>query len=99
MDINKVTVVKQWLKPQTIKELKRFLGFAHFYRRFIRNYSSIAAPLISLLKGAPKKLMSNDLANTVFDQLREAFMTASILQHPDPEKPFIVEVDTSDIGV
>ncbi len=54
MDTGKVDAVMEWPRPTTVKELQRFLGFANFYRRFIRNYSSIAAPLTSLLKGKPK---------------------------------------------
>ncbi|KAK3527496.1 hypothetical protein QTP86_023020 [Hemibagrus guttatus] len=54
MDTNKVQAVSEWPAPATIKELQRFLGFANFYRRFIRSYSSVAAPLTSLLRGNPK---------------------------------------------
>ncbi|KAK3571296.1 hypothetical protein QTP86_005932 [Hemibagrus guttatus] len=50
MDNSKITAVTEWPRPTTVKELQRFLGFAHFYRRFICNYSITAAPLTSLLK-------------------------------------------------
>ncbi|KAK3560480.1 hypothetical protein QTP86_009608 [Hemibagrus guttatus] len=49
MDLTKVHVVTEWPNPTTVKELQRFLGFANFYRRFIRNYSSVAGQLTSLL--------------------------------------------------
>ncbi len=51
MDDKKVQSVLNWPQPKTVKELQRFLGFANFYRRFIRNFSTIAAPLTSLLRG------------------------------------------------
>ncbi|KAK3541938.1 hypothetical protein QTP86_008165 [Hemibagrus guttatus] len=54
LDPKKVTVDMNWPKPTTIKELQQFLGFAN-YRRFIRNYSSIASPLTSLLRGKPRQ--------------------------------------------
>ncbi|KAK3545186.1 hypothetical protein QTP70_001764 [Hemibagrus guttatus] len=49
MDLTKVQAVTEWPNPTTVKELQRFLRFANFYRRFIRNYSSVAGPLTSLL--------------------------------------------------
>ncbi|KAK3522508.1 hypothetical protein QTP86_016797 [Hemibagrus guttatus] len=54
MDVTKVQVVTEWPSPSTVKELQRFLGFANFYWRFIHNYSSMAGPLTSLLKGKPR---------------------------------------------
>uniref|UniRef100_A0A4W5RRF9 ribonuclease H n=1 Tax=Hucho hucho TaxID=62062 RepID=A0A4W5RRF9_9TELE len=45
MEEGKVQAVTEWPQPTTVKELQRFLGFANFYRRFIRNYSTIASPL------------------------------------------------------
>lgn len=52
MDAKEVQVVRNWPLLKTVKELQWFLGFASFYRRFIRNYSYIAAHLMFLLKGA-----------------------------------------------
>ncbi len=91
------TLEKSMHGPTTVKELQRFLGFAHFYRRFIRNYSSIAAPLTSLLKGKPKKLSWT--AQVAFETLKTSFTTAPILKHLDPDSTFIVEVDASDLGI
>ncbi|XP_045078679.1 olfactory receptor 52J3-like [Coregonus clupeaformis] len=53
MDERKVKAVRSWPVPTTIKGLQRFLGFANFYCRFIKNFSSIASPLTSLLNGGP----------------------------------------------
>ncbi|XP_053499602.1 uncharacterized protein LOC128619445 [Ictalurus furcatus] len=99
MDQEKVQAVVSWPTPTTIKELQRFLGFANFYRRFIRNFSAIANPLTSLLKGKPKRLSWNSSAQSAFDKLKKAFTTAPIIKHPDPSRPFIVEVDASETGV
>ena len=62
MDQTKITAVTDWPRPQSIKDLQRFLGFANFYRRFIRNFSSVAAPLTSMLGGAARKLCWTDAA-------------------------------------
>lgn len=48
MDPAKVSAVTEWPAPTNLKQLQRFLGFANFYRRFIRNYSHLAAPLTAL---------------------------------------------------
>ncbi|KAI2654625.1 Transposon Tf2-9 polyprotein [Labeo rohita] len=99
MDTAKVQAVTEWPQPSTVKELQRFLGFANFYRRFICDYSMVAAPLTSLLKGKPSKLTWTKLASQAFAALKERFTSAPILKHPDPNLPFIVEVDASDCGI
>ncbi|KAK3507794.1 hypothetical protein QTP70_000406 [Hemibagrus guttatus] len=99
MDEGKVTAVRDWPAPATVKELQRFLGFANFYRRFISNYSSIADPLTNLLRNKPKSLLWSPAAEGAFDTLKRAFTTAPLLIHPDPDKPFVVEVDASTTGV
>ncbi|KAI4894728.1 hypothetical protein NFI96_008423 [Prochilodus magdalenae] len=99
MDDRKVDAVANWPAPRSIRELQRFLGFANFYRRFIRNFSSVAAPLTALLKGGAKRLVWNPLAENAFKELKIRFTTAPLLTHPDPSRPFVVEVDASSVGV
>ncbi|KAK3518834.1 hypothetical protein QTP70_014909 [Hemibagrus guttatus] len=99
MDEGKIAAVRDWPAPATVKELQRFLGFANFYRRFISNYSSIADPLTNLLRNKPKSLLWSPAAEGAFNTLKRAFTTAPLLIHPDPDKPFVVEVDASTTGV
>ncbi|KAL0168513.1 hypothetical protein M9458_036735 [Cirrhinus mrigala] len=99
MDQKKVDAVRHWSIPTSIKELQRFLGFANFYRHFVANFSTLAAPLIFLLQKAPKSLSWSPAASEAFHQLKLAFTTAPTLVHPNPNLPFIVEVDTSTTGV
>ncbi len=94
MDEGKVTAIRDWPIPTSVKELQCFLGFANFYRRFIQNYSSIASPLTNLLK-----LSWTPSATEAFTTLKEAFISAPILIHPDPDKAFVVEDDASTTGV
>ncbi|KAF7658987.1 hypothetical protein LDENG_00005130 [Lucifuga dentata] len=84
MDPAKIKAVVDWPAPASRKELQRFLGFANFYRCFIWNYSSLAAPLHTLTSHS-----------TPF----ECFTSAPILTQPDPTRQFIVEVDALDVGV
>ncbi|KAL1269106.1 hypothetical protein QQF64_031395 [Cirrhinus molitorella] len=99
MDEKKVEAVLKWPQPQTLKELQRFLGFANFYRRFIRNFSMVAAPLTSMTKQRTKRLIWTPEAKRSFEDLKRRFTSAPILHHPDPDRPFIVEVDASNTGV
>ncbi|KAL0168429.1 hypothetical protein M9458_036651, partial [Cirrhinus mrigala] len=99
MDESKVRAVTQWPQPQTLKELQRFLGFANFYRRFIRGYSVIAAPLTSMTRQSSQFLKWTPAALQAFADLKSQFTTAPILHHPDPFLPFIVEVDASSTGI
>ncbi len=99
MDDGKVTAITSWPTPQTVKELQRFLGFANFYRRFINNYSTITSSLTSLLKGKPKSLSWDPDADHAFQTLKNKFITAPLLHHPNPDLAFIVEVDASTTGV
>ncbi|KAL0194826.1 hypothetical protein M9458_008398, partial [Cirrhinus mrigala] len=99
MDQGKIEAITNWPVPTSIKELQRFLGFSNFYRRFIDKYSDVASPLTSLLKGKPKTLLWNPESSRAFHELKTAFTSAPILVHPDPEKPFVVEVDASTTGV
>ncbi|KAK3543156.1 hypothetical protein QTP70_011951 [Hemibagrus guttatus] len=99
MDVGKVRAVTEWPAPATVWELQRFLGFANFYRRFIQSYSLVAGPLTSLVRGKPKKLTWTDPARAAFQQLKSCFTTAPILWNPDPDRPFVVEVDTSSSGL
>ena len=98
MDPEKVRAVEQWPKPTVCKALQWFLGFANFYRRFIRNYRSIAAPLTRLTSTKVRFSWGQE-AEDAFRGLKGRFTSAPILVHPDPGRQFIVEVDASNTGV
>uniref|UniRef100_A0A3B3H5K4 Gypsy retrotransposon integrase-like protein 1 n=1 Tax=Oryzias latipes TaxID=8090 RepID=A0A3B3H5K4_ORYLA len=97
-DPSKIQAVSEWEIPVSRKKLQQFLGFANFYRRFIRNYSSIAAPLTQLTS-VKVPYVWNPAADSAFRKLKELFTSAPILIQPDTHKQFIVEVDASDSGV
>uniref|UniRef100_A0AAQ4PZ65 Reverse transcriptase/retrotransposon-derived protein RNase H-like domain-containing protein n=1 Tax=Gasterosteus aculeatus aculeatus TaxID=481459 RepID=A0AAQ4PZ65_GASAC len=97
-DPAKIRAVADWPPPNNRKELQRFLGFANFYRSFIRDYSKVPAPLTSLTstKITFKWTPESDRA---FSKLKSLFTSAPILKHPYPSLQFVVEVDASDTGV
>ncbi len=70
MDPAKVRTVIDWPVPDTHTALQRFLGFAHFYRRFIRNFSQVAVPLTALTSTKSRFTWSN-AAQEAFDRLRK----------------------------
>ena len=91
-------LLEEWPKLGDCQALQRFLGFANFYRRFIRNYSSIAAPLTHLTSTKVRFVWDQE-AEEAFAKLKRRFTSAPILVHPDLERQFIVEVIASNEGV
>ena len=87
-----------WNQPTTRRELQRFLGFSDFYRRLIRNYRALAAPLTALTSTLVRVTWS-PAVEEAFRELKRQFTSAPILLQPDPNRQFIVEVDASDVGV
>ncbi len=76
MDDKKVQAVLDWPQPQTVKELQCFLGFANYYRRFIRNFSSIASPLTAITKRNTPRLVWPSEALQSFKELKARFTSA-----------------------
>lgn len=94
MDPVKVAAVKEWPIPTCLREVRGFLGFANFYRRFIHNFAHMARPLNDLTKKEVEWTWEDE-QQKAFDSLREAFITAPILALWDPARPTRVEVDAS----
>ena len=97
-DPAKVKAVEEWPRPTNRTQLRRFLGFAGFLRRFIKGYSQIAAPL-NALTSVSRPFSWTSRAETAFSKLKSLFSTAPVLIHPDSTRQFIVEVDASDTGI
>ncbi|KAI2646233.1 Transposon Tf2-6 polyprotein [Labeo rohita] len=98
VDPEKVKAVVDWPTPDSRKALQRFLGFANFYRRFVRNFSQLASPLTALT--SPRTTFRwSDAAEAAFAKLKSRFVSAPILVTPDPSRQFVVEVDASEVGV
>ena len=91
----KVRGVKDWQVPTNLKDVKAFLGFANFYRRFILVYFKIVASPTTLTK-KDWKFQWDVETQSAFDQLKNLFCSAPILAHFDPDRECVVETDTSD---
>ncbi|XP_061685462.1 uncharacterized protein LOC133505925 [Syngnathoides biaculeatus] len=98
MNPSKVDSVLQWPTLINHMEVQRFIRFANFYRKFIRNFNSITAPLHALTSS--RNSFDWDVTcQEGFDRLRSSFTTAPVLIMPDPERQFLVEGDASDSGM
>ena len=97
-DPRKTQAVREWPVPKTRKDLQRFLGFANFYRRFVRNYSTIANPL-TILTSPLVNFSWGAAENEAFEKLKNALVAAPVLAYPDVSRSFVVEVDASDTGL
>ena len=99
MDPGKTKAVRDWRPPRSIKEVQQFLGFANFYRKFIRGFGSVAEPISALTKKGKGTFVWSPKADRAFCELKARFSSAPILVLPDPSRSFIVEVDASEVGV
>jgi hypothetical protein len=98
MDEEKIHTIREWQEPRNVKGIQSFLGFANFYRRFIKDYSRITTPLTRLTR-KDVQWEWGDKQQQAFDTLKEAMMTEPILQHFDPAKPVTIETDASDYAI
>ena len=98
MDPAKVSAVAEWPTPSSRKKVQQFLGFANFYRKFVRNFSSIAAPM-HVLTSPSVQFVWTPQADQAFQKLKQVFTTAPILTIPDSQRQFTVEVDASNEGI
>jgi len=98
---SKVKAIKDWPVPTNVQEVRQFVGLASHYRRFIRQFSSVAAPLTELTKGTGSKrrgIVWSQECQKAFDRLKFLLTHAPCLQPPDVTKPYIIETDSSDFG-
>ena len=103
VDKDKVQKVLDWPVPINSDELRSFLGLASYYRRFVRDFSSLAAPLHALLpptgRGKCKKpvhsFVWSEEAQKAFDVLKLALTSVPVLRYPDFSRSFILEIDAS----
>ncbi|GJU53978.1 reverse transcriptase [Tanacetum coccineum] len=97
MDPKKVVAVREWSEPTTQRQVRGFLGLAGYYRRFIKGYATLAAPLTDLLRKDGFKWGVQEA--TAFAELKHQLTTAPILSLPNFDQVFVVEADASATGI
>ena len=104
----KVEAVTKWPTPKTVYDVRFFLGFVGYYRKFIKDFSKISKPIREVIAGlenqskrtAKKTLMEwTEAANSVFENLKELCTSTPILAYPDYQLPFILQTDSSSEGL
>ena len=110
---DKIRAVADWKTPTTLKELRGFLGFASYYRRFVHGFAKLAAPLHHLVaatyqeQGAKKRKSSTvdvtvkwtQQCQQAFDNLKHALISSPVLGYAQFDQSFVLEVDASFQGL
>ncbi|KAL1261364.1 hypothetical protein QQF64_006629 [Cirrhinus molitorella] len=96
----KVAAILSAPRPTSKTQVRAFLGLAGYYRCFIPNFSSLAAPLTDLTrKGQPEKVSWGPAAEEAFQQVKTALTSEPVLRAPDFNCPFLLQTDASDTGL
>ncbi|KAJ0895862.1 putative nucleotidyltransferase, Ribonuclease H [Helianthus annuus] len=96
-DPEKLSAIQSWPVPTSLSTLRGFLGLTGYYRRFVRNYAQIAAPLTDILK-LPSFKWSNH-SEAAFKALKSAMISLVTLTLPNFSKPFDVTTDASNVAI
>ncbi|KAL2888509.1 retrovirus polyprotein [Ceratocystis lukuohia] len=98
MDPEKTEAIREWKPPTTVKGVRGFLGFANYYRDFIRDFSTLAAPLVKLTKKDEPFVWSSEVEES-FQTLKSAFQDDKMLGNWDSEEQTWLETDASGVGI
>lgn len=93
-DDSKFKVIENYPKPANTDDVRRFVAFCNYYRKFVPNFAQLAKPLNSLLKKNVTFAWTED-CQLAFETLRNSLLTPPILKYPDFSQMFILTTDAS----
>ena len=93
-DPEKISAVKEWVAPKTLKQLRTFIGTVAYYKRFIKGFAEICTPLYELTKKGVKFVWS-EACESAFQTLKSSLTSAPIMAYPRPGVRYIVDTDSS----
>ncbi|XP_058783964.1 uncharacterized protein LOC131658715 [Vicia villosa] len=96
-DAEKIQAILDWPQPRSLTALRGFLGLTGFYRRFVKNYATLASPLTDLLRST--KFVWSTEATSAFTELQRTMTNMPVLTLPNFTKKFIVETDASGVAI
>lgn len=98
MDPDRVKSIKEFPRPRNVKHLKSFLGLCSYDRRYCENFAALSVPLLKLLKkDHPWKWGVEQ--NEAFEKIKSVFAGAIMQYHPNPQKPYYIQCDSSYYGI
>jgi len=95
---DKVRAIRDWPTPTSVEDIRSFLGMVGYYRKFIKDFSNVAAPLTGLLKKGVRFTWTAELEKS-FRALITATTTAPTLILPDPTRPYVITADACGYGI
>ena len=103
-DPRKIEAIVKWPGPPTVHEVRKFLGFTNYYRKFVYKYAQIARPLNKLISGENakkkhRKVEWGDDQENAFEELKGACTKTPVLAYADYKKPFRLNTDASELGL
>src|SRR4051812_6067617 len=100
VDPKKIQDIQEWPRPTSLTTLQSLLGLTGYYRKFIKNYAEIAAPLTNLTKkGTDVKKEWSEMQEQALQTLKKALSEAPILRSPNRELPMEVTTDASGYAI
>jgi len=99
MDVHKAKAILDWEPPKSVPALRSFLGLASYYRKFIKNFAEIVAPLTNLLKKSAQTYEWEGACDEAFETLKDILVKAPVLKLPNFDKDFEIHSDASDFAI